>query len=63
MNLYILFLNFKQSGPTIKTGVIFLAAKELLFCIHHYCTCVCVCVCMCARARLWVGVGVSILTF
>jgi hypothetical protein len=46
MNLYIMFLNFRQSGHTIKTGLIFLAAKELLFFIYHYFTCVCVCLCV-----------------
>jgi len=44
MNLYIMFSNFRESGPTTKTGLIFLAAKELLFFIYHYCTCVFVCV-------------------
>ena len=52
-----MFLNFRQSGFTINTGLIFLPKKGLLFFIYHInsvcaSVCVCVCVCVCARFHL-----------
>ena len=53
-----MFLNLTQSGPTIKTALIFLAAKELLSIIYHYFTCMCLCVCVCVFVSVCVCVCV-----